>query len=63
MGRAPEIEQPVAALVVSPDEALWENVQCPSAQCGHTDTLLKKALESVAYVTRTENAGLPDFEE
>ncbi|RXN04552.1 extracellular calcium-sensing receptor-like protein [Labeo rohita] len=55
MGRAPEIEQPVAALVVSPDEALRGNVRCPSAQCGRTDTLLKKAYESVAYVTRTEN--------
>ncbi len=37
MGRAPEIEQLVVALVVSPDEALQGNVQCLSAQCGHTD--------------------------
>ncbi|KAL1279564.1 hypothetical protein QQF64_026237 [Cirrhinus molitorella] len=42
VGRAPEIEQPVAALVVSPDEAVRGNVRCPSAQCGRTDTLLKK---------------------
>ncbi|RXN23733.1 extracellular calcium-sensing receptor-like protein [Labeo rohita] len=55
VGRAPEIEQPVAALVVSPDEALRGNVCCPSAQCGRTDTLLKKAYESVAYITRAEN--------
>ncbi len=55
VGRAPEIEQPVAALVVSPDEALRGNVRCPSAQCGRTDTLLKKAYESVAYITRAEN--------
>ncbi|KAG7314469.1 hypothetical protein KOW79_021772 [Hemibagrus wyckioides] len=55
MGRAPEIEQPVAALVVSPDEALRGNVRCPSAQCGRTDSLLKKAYESVAYIARTEN--------
>lgn len=51
----PEIEQTVATLVVSPDEALWGNVRCPSAQCGCTDFLLKEAYESVAYVTRTEN--------
>lgn len=55
VGHAPEIEQPVAALVVSPDEALRGNVRCPSAQCGRTDTLLKKAYESVAYITRAEN--------
>lgn len=55
VGRAPEIEQPVAALVVSPDEALRGNVRCPSAQCGRTDSLLKKAYESVAYITRAEN--------
>ncbi|KAL1268254.1 hypothetical protein QQF64_033617 [Cirrhinus molitorella] len=55
MGRALEIEQPVAALVVSPDEPLRGNVRCPSAQCGRIDSLLKKAYESVAYITRTEN--------
>ncbi len=55
VARAPEIEQPVAALVVSPDEALRGNVHCPSAQCGRTDTFLKKAYESVAYITRAEN--------
>ncbi|XDV14899.1 hypothetical protein PO909_015069 [Leuciscus waleckii] len=55
VGRAPEIEQPVAALVVSSDEALRGNVRCPSAQCGCTDSLLKKAYESVAYITRAEN--------
>lgn len=55
VSRAPEIEQPVTALVVSPDEALRGNVRCPSVQCGRTDALLKKAYESLAYVTWTEN--------
>lgn len=32
VGRSPEIEQPVAAFVVSPDEALRGNVRCPSTQ-------------------------------
>ncbi|KAI7807853.1 hypothetical protein IRJ41_011482 [Triplophysa rosa] len=55
VGRTPEVEQPVAALVVSTDEALRGNVRCPSAQCGRTDSLLKKAYDSTAYITRTEN--------
>lgn len=55
MGLAPEIEQPVAALVVSPNEALRGNIRCLSAQCGCIETLLMKAYESVSYITRTEN--------
>ncbi|KAI7809318.1 putative disrupted in schizophrenia 1 protein-like [Triplophysa rosa] len=55
LGAPPEVEQPVAALVVSTDEALRGNVRCPSAQCGRTDSLLKKAYDSTAYITRTEN--------
>ncbi len=46
---APKIEQPVAALVVSPDEALRGNVRCPSVQCSRTDSL-KKVYESTAYI-------------
>lgn len=55
VGLPPEIEQPVAALVVSPDEALRGNICCLSAQCGRTETLSMKAYESVAYITRAEN--------
>ncbi|KAI7792751.1 hypothetical protein IRJ41_019137 [Triplophysa rosa] len=54
-GRTPEVEQPVAALVVSTDEALRGNVRCPSAQCDCTDSLLKKAFDSTAYITWTKN--------
>ncbi len=52
--RAPKTEQPVAALVVSPDEALRGNVRCPSVHCSRTDSLLKKVYESTAYITRAE---------
>lgn len=55
VGRAPEIEQPVTALVVSLDEALRGNVHCPSTRCDRTDLLLKKAYESTVYITRAEN--------
>lgn len=55
LGRAPEIEQPFAALVVSLDEALRANFRCPSVQCSRTDSLLKKVYESTAYITRAEN--------
>lgn len=51
----PEVNQPNASLMVSPDEALWGNVRCPGAQYGHTDSFLKKAYESAAYITRAEN--------
>lgn len=49
--RVPEIEQLVASLVVSLDEALRGKVHFASAQCGRTNMLLKKAYESVAYIT------------
>lgn len=55
VGRAPEIEQSVAALVVLPDKALWGNVQCPSTQCGCTDSVMRKAYDSAAYITHSEN--------
>ncbi len=53
--RAPEIEQLVATLVVSLDEALQSNVHCPGVQYSRTDSLLKKANESTAYITHAEN--------
>lgn len=39
----PPIESSVAALIVSPNEVLCENVRCPNAECMHTDELLSRA--------------------
>lgn len=51
-----EIEQPVTALVVFPDETLRGNVRCTSVQCGCIDALLKKRHKSlVDNVTQAEN--------
>ena len=39
----PPVDQCIASLVVSPDEALKDNARCPRPQCRVMDILLLKA--------------------
>ncbi|CAJ1074276.1 uncharacterized protein LOC125891834 [Xyrichtys novacula] len=54
--RMPAVENPVASLVVSPDEALSQNPRCPLAQCRLTDEYITHAYESAARAARVGNS-------
>lgn len=56
LGSMPSIEPSVAALIVSPDEALRENVRCPNVECRRTDELLSRAYNSTASLGRVSNS-------
>ena len=56
LGRMPAVEPTVAALIVSPDEALRLNARCPSPQCRVTDDLLSKAYDAAARMGRIGNS-------
>lgn len=45
-GRMPAIEPTIAALIVTPDEALRPDDRCPRPQCRVTDDLLSKAYDA-----------------
>ncbi len=56
LGRMPAIEPTVAALIVSPDEALRPDARCPRPQCRVTDELLSKAYDAAARMGRIGNS-------
>ncbi|XP_047454133.1 uncharacterized protein LOC125016013 [Mugil cephalus] len=56
LGRMPAIEPPIAALIVSPDEALRPDARCPRPQCRVTDDLLCKAYDAAARMGRIGNS-------
>ena len=56
LGRMPAIEPTIAALIVSPDEALRPDARCPRPQCRVTDDLLSRAYDAAARMGRIGNS-------
>ncbi|MED6232786.1 hypothetical protein ATANTOWER_002432 [Ataeniobius toweri] len=56
LDRMPAVEPAVASLIVSLDEALSPDVQCPRTQCRVTDDLLGKAYNAGARAGRLGNS-------
>ena len=56
LDRMPAVENPIASLVVSPDEALGQNPRCPLAQCRLTDEYITHAYDSAARMARVSNS-------
>lgn len=54
--RMPSIEPSVAALVLSPNEALRPDARCPRAQCRVTDDLIVRSYDTAARMGRIGNA-------
>ncbi|XP_062372037.1 uncharacterized protein LOC134059609 [Sardina pilchardus] len=52
LDRMPVVEPTIAALIVSPDEALRQDARCPRPQCRVTDDLLSKAYDAAARMAR-----------
>ncbi len=52
----PPIEFSVAALIVSPDEVLRENVRCPNVECRCTDELLSRKYNATASLGHVSNS-------
>lgn len=52
----PPVDQCIASLVLSPDEALKDKARCPRPQCRVTDSLLTKAYEAAARMARMGNS-------
>ena len=48
LGSMPAVEPCVASLIVSPDEALRQDVRCPNKECRRTDDALVKTYNTVA---------------
>ena len=56
LDRMPAVEPTIAALIVSPDEALRPDARCPRPQCRVTDDLLSKAYDAAARMGRIGNS-------
>ncbi|CAL8385973.1 unnamed protein product [Gadus morhua 'NCC'] len=56
LDRMPAVEPTIAALIVSPDEALRPVARCPRPQCQVTDKLLSKAYDAAARMGRIGNS-------
>ena len=52
----PAVENPIASLVVSPEEALSQNPRCPLSQCKLTDDYIVHAYDSAARMARVSNS-------
>lgn len=52
----PAVEPAIASLIVSPEEALRQNVRCPRPQCRVTDDLLTRAYNAGARAGRLGNS-------
>ncbi|CAB1312454.1 unnamed protein product, partial [Coregonus sp. 'balchen'] len=48
----PKVDEFIAELMLSPDEALKDDARCPRPQCRATDELLSRAYDKAAYMTR-----------
>lgn len=56
LGAMPALEPCVASLIVSPDEALRQDVRCPNKECRRTDDALVKVYNTVARLGRVGNS-------
>ena len=56
LDRMPPVDETVASLVLSPDEAMNPDARCPRAQCKITDDYLKKSYDSAARMARLGNS-------
>ncbi|XP_073732290.1 uncharacterized protein [Misgurnus anguillicaudatus] len=56
LDRMPAVEPTIAALIISPDEALRPDARCPRPQCRVTDDLLCKAYDAAARMGRISNS-------
>lgn len=56
LDRIPAVEPGVASLIVSPEEALRQDVRCPRPQCRITDDLICRAYNSGARAGRLGNS-------
>ena len=56
MDRMPAVKPTIAALIVSPDEALRLDARCPHPQCRVTDDLLSRAYDAAARMGRIGNS-------
>ena len=56
LDRSPLVDPAIAALVVSPDEALRSDARCPRAQCRLTDDYLTKSYDTAARMARLGNS-------
>ena len=56
LGNMPNIEPAVAALVLSPDEALRPDARCPRLQCRLTDDSIVRSYNTAARMGRIGNS-------
>lgn len=56
LDRMPVIEPSVAALVLSPDEAMRPDARCPRPQCRVTDDLVSRSYDTAARIGRIGNS-------
>lgn len=56
LDRMPTIEPALAALIVSPDEALRPDARCPRPQCRLTDDFIGKSYDAAARAARIGNS-------
>ena len=56
LDHSPPVDPAIAALVVSPDEALRPDARCPRAQCRLTDDYLTKSYDTAARMARLGNS-------
>lgn len=56
LDRAPPVEPGVASLIVSPEEALRQDVRCPNSQCRITDEIVCRAYNAGARAGRLGNS-------
>ncbi|XP_042562141.1 LOW QUALITY PROTEIN: uncharacterized protein LOC122131476 [Clupea harengus] len=54
--RMPNVEPSVAALILSPDEALRPHARCPRPQCRLTDDLIVRCYDAAARTARIGNS-------
>ena len=56
LDRMSAVEKTIAALIVSPEEALRPDARCPHPKCRVTDQLLSKAYDAAALMGRRSNS-------
>ncbi|XDV25256.1 hypothetical protein PO909_029202 [Leuciscus waleckii] len=56
LGNMPPVEPCVSSLIVSPDEALRQNLRCPNPECRRTDDLLVRIYNAVSGLSRVGNS-------
>ncbi|KAK2894856.1 hypothetical protein Q8A67_012085 [Cirrhinus molitorella] len=56
LGNMPSVEPCFSSLIVSPDEALKQELRCPNPECRRTDDLLVRVYNTVSGLTRIRNS-------